>query len=151
MGEIRILKYETNGRVIKQFIALCGKCYTIAYFDGEKITCKCKGIPNQISRTFTVDDYIEGLLYPTIQVSGLKRGRRAKYRYIGVKPHLRETFTFEIRKLVLNSLDSKRYMINSGVDSLPIGHYKILPGERSRHPGLLNHVQTFKHVVRKNN
>ena len=146
MGKIGILKSETDGRPIKQFIALCGKCYTIVYFDGTDITCKCKGVPNQISKTFTLDDYLNGLLYPTIQISGLNYSQRAKYRYIGVRsnlPHLRETFTFEIEKLVLNSLDSKRFIIYNGLDSLPLGHYKTLPGERKRHPGLLNHVQTF--------
>jgi hypothetical protein len=140
MGKIGILKYETDGRVIKQFIALCGKCYTISYFDGENITCKCKGIPNKVSKTFTVSDYIEGLIYPSIKVPGLKRSQRAKYRYIGVNPHLRTTYTFEVKKMVLNSLDSKRYIINDGLDSLPLGHYKTMPGERFRHYGLTNKV-----------
>lgn len=140
MGEIGILKYETDGRVIKQFIALCGKCYTISFFDEECNTCKCKGIPTKISKTFSIDDYLDGLMYPNIKVSGIKTSQRAKYRYIGVNPHIRETYTFEVKKLVLNSLDSKRYLVNNGLDSIPLGHYKTMPGERLKHPGLINNI-----------
>ena len=140
MGEIGILKYETDGRVIKQFVALCGKCYTISFFDEGCNTCKCKGIPTKISKNFTIDDYLDGLLYPNIAVSGIKVSQRAKYRYIGVNPHLRETYTFEVKKLVLNSLDSKRYLVNNGLDSIPLGHYKTMPGERLRHRGVINNI-----------
>ena len=140
MGKIGILKYETDGRVIRQFIALCGKCYTISYFDDGVNTCKCKGIPSKISRSFSVNDYLDGLLYPNIQVSGIAVAQRAKYRYIGVNPHMRMTYTFEVKKLILNSLDSKRYLIKNGLDSIPLGHYKTMAGERLRHKGLINDI-----------
>ena len=113
MGEIGILKYETDGRAIKQFIALCGKCYTISYFDDESNTCKCKGIPNKISKRFSINDYLDGLVYPNIQVSGITVAQRAKYRYIGVNLHMRTTYTLEVKK-VMNSLDSKRYLKKMG-------------------------------------
>ena len=140
MGKIGILKYETDGRVIRQFIALCGKCYTISYFDDGANTCKCKGIPSKISKSFSANDYLDGLLYPNIQVSGITVAQRAKYRYIGVNPHMRTTYTFEVKKLVLNSLDSKRYLIKNGLDSIPLGHYKTMMGERVRHKGLVNDI-----------
>ena len=133
MSVIGILKCETEGRVVRQFLVLCGKCYTISYFDNKECTNKCKGIPNKISQNFTIHDYLDGLIYPNIEISGLKIAQRARFRYIGVNPFLRETFTFEVDKLVLNSLDTKRYLIKNGMDSIALGHYKTMPGERLRH------------------
>ena len=133
-AQIGILKYEIeDARIVKQFIALCGKCYTISYFDNDSITNKCKGVPTAISKNFTTENYIQGLIYPNIQVSGVKLSQRARYRYIGVNSNMRETYTYEVRKLVLNSMDTKRYIIDNGMDSLPLGHFKTLPGERCRY------------------
>lgn len=142
VGEIGILKCETEGRVIKQFLAVCGKCYTVIYFDNGPNTCKCKGIPSSVSKHFSVHDYLQGLLSPNIEITGVKISQKAKYRYIGVNPFLRETFTYEIKKLVLNSLDTKRFLINDGIQTIALGHYKTMPGERRRH-GLINNVEIY--------
>ena len=106
-----LLKDETAGKPIKQFVGLKPKMYSILLSDYS--IKKGKGISRRtLQKDITHEHYVKCLVDEEVQCNLMKSFR--------IFNHQMNSTT--INKLSLNPLDDKRYYINS-IDSLPYGHY----------------------------
>ena len=106
------MKDELGGKIMKEFIGLRPKMYSYQVEESEPK--KCEGIKKcVVKKTISFEDYkqclFEGRVIHRSQM--MFRSRKLK--------------TLEVNKLALSREDNKRISIN-GIDSLAMGHYKVL-------------------------
>ena len=101
------MKGQYSGNVIKEFIGLRSKMYSILdTTDNEKNTHKGH------------NSYIKhGEFFDTLYD---KKVLRHKMRGIKSKNH--SLITYESNKTSTSCLDDKRYILNDGINTLPYGH-----------------------------
>ena len=110
-----MMKDETAGKIIKEFVGLRSKLYSFVMDDGEE-TKKCKGIKKQV-----VESSIRHEHYKTCLTTGKELLRKQNI----LRSYNHEVYTEEINKIALSALDDKRYILSDGVHTLAWGHYKI--------------------------
>lgn len=105
---------ESDGSIISEFVGVCPKTYS---WVGESMGKNAlKGVPKFIQkRDFKHSTYISVLEDQTKLFS--------KFLNIRSKDH--NIGTFEMTKLSLHAFDSKRYIVENGIDTLSYGHFKI--------------------------
>ena len=116
---IGLMKDELGGKIMKEFISLRPKMYSYRVEESEPK--KCKGIKKcVVKKTITSEDYkrclFEGRVIHRSQM--MFRSKKHKIK------------TLEVNKLALSREDDKRISIN-GIDSLAMGHYKVLGCEEN--------------------
>ena len=110
-----LFKDECKSAAIKEFVGICPKMYSFITSEGKN-TKKAKGVKRAVvSKTLHHDMYKDALLnrkiYRSTQVT-----LRSKKHKIGV---YRQT------KTSLCPLDTKRYILEDGIETLSYGHCKI--------------------------
>ena len=111
---IGLMKDESGGKMMKEFISLRPKMYSYRVEESEPK--KCKGIKKcVVMKTISFEDYKRCLLEGRVIHRSQMMFRLRKHK---VK-------TLEVNKLALSREDDKRISIN-GIDSLAMGHYKVL-------------------------
>ena len=110
-----MMKDETAGKIIKEFVGLRSKLYSFVMDDGGE-TKKCKGIKKQV-----VERSIRHEHYKTC----LKTGKELLRKQNILRSYNHEVYTEEVNKVALSALDDKRYILSDGMDTLALGHYKI--------------------------
>ena len=84
-------------------------------FDGEK-SKKCKRVKKSvIKKSVAHEDYKKCLF------TGKEQLRKVNV----VRSHKHEVYTEEVNKMALSSDDDKRHILEDGVHTLALGHYKI--------------------------
>ena len=86
-------------------------------FEGKE-SKKCKGVKKSVvKRSIAHEDYKESLF------TGKEQLRRMNV----IRSHRHEMiYTEEVNKIALSSSDDKRHILDDGVHTLALGHYKIL-------------------------
>ena len=131
--KIGLLKFETEGLDIQETNALGPKCYNVSFFpgqidkDGKPVLDinKAKGVPTYVSKQFTRKDYRESNVHTTDIFKNVNISLSSDIMYFSVEADMRRTYTKKVKKRVLNPFDSKRYLICGGLDSLPLGSFRI--------------------------
>ena len=111
-----MMKDEVAGKIIKEFVGLRSKLYSFVMDDGGE-TKKCKGIKKQV-----VESSIRHEHYKTCLTTGKELLRKQNI----LRSYDREVYTEEVNKVALSALDDKRHILSDGMDTLALGHYKIV-------------------------
>ena len=111
-----MMKDEVAGKIIKEFVGLRSKLYSFVMDDGGE-TKKCKGIKKQV-----VESSIRHEHYKTCLTTGKELLRKQNI----LRSYDHEVYTEEVNKVALSALDDKRHILSDGMDTLALGHYKIL-------------------------
>ena len=112
-----LMKDESAGRQIKEFVGLKAKCYTIK-MDEEKgggNIKKCKGVKKSTVKKMQHEDWVRCLESGKIQMRGM----------ICIRSSLHNLWTVAVNKIALSSNDDKRFVRANGIDTLAWGHEKI--------------------------
>ena len=111
-----MFKDEVNGNVIDEFVGLRAKLYSYKMFEGEE-SKKCKGVKKSVvKKSITHEDY------KTCLLTGKEQLRKQNI----IRSYKHEVYTEEVNKVALSANDDKRYILEDGINTLALGHYKIL-------------------------
>jgi len=109
------MKDEACGMIITEFVGLRPKLYS--YKLGGEDHKKCKGVKKAVvQKSITHEDYVKCLL----DKKPLLRSMRI------IRSKLHEMHTVEINKVALDCSDDKRKILEDGVNTLALGHYKLI-------------------------
>ena len=109
------MKIEYPNNVIREFIGLKSKMYSIKFNDNDEEK-KAKGIKKYVIKKDLKHDY-----YNEILTSG--KNMYSKMMMIrSMKHHL---YTLEQNKISLSAYDDKRWINDDGISSYAYGHYRI--------------------------
>ena len=109
-------KDEVNGDIIDEFVGLRAKLYSYKMFEGKE-SKKCKGIKKSVvKKSITHEDY------KTCLLTGNEQLRKQNI----IRSYKHEVYTEEVNKVALSASDDKRYILEDGINTLALGHYKIL-------------------------
>ena len=111
-----MFKDEVNGNVIDEFLGLRAKLYSYKMFEGEE-SKKCKGVKKSVvKKSITHEDYKKCLT-----------NRKPQLRKMNViRSYKHNVFTEEVNKVALSANDDKRYILEDGINTLALEHYRIL-------------------------
>ena len=111
-----MFKDEVNGNGIDEFVGLRAKLYSYKMFEGEE-SKKCKGVKKSVvKKSITHEDYKKCLT-----------DRKPQLRKMNViRSYKHNVFTEEVNKAALSADDDKRYILEDGINTLALGHYRIL-------------------------
>ena len=111
-----MFKDEVNGDIIDEFVGLRAKLYSYKMFEGEE-SKKCKGVKKSVvKKSITHEDY------KTCLTTGKEQLRKQNI----IRSYKHEVYTEEVNKIALSVSDDKRYILEDGIDTFALGHYKIL-------------------------
>ena len=111
-----MFKDEANGDIIDEFVGLRAKLYSYKMFEGEE-SKKCKGVKKSVvKKSITHEDY------KTCLTTGKEQLRKQNI----IRSYKHEVYTEEVNKVALSANDDKRYILEDGINTLALGHYKIL-------------------------
>ena len=111
-----MFKDEVNGDIIDEFVGLRAKLYSYKMFEGKE-SKKCKGVKKSVvKKSMTHEDYKKCLL------TGKEQLRKQNI----IRSYKHEVYTEEVNKVALSASDDKRYILEDGINTLALGHYKIL-------------------------
>ena len=111
-----MFKDEANGDIIDEFVGLRAKLYSYKMFEGEE-SKKCKGVKKSVvKKSITHEDY------KTCLTTGKEQLRKQNI----IRSYKHEVYTEEVNKIALSANDDKRYILEDGINTLALGHYKIL-------------------------
>lgn len=108
------MKDEQAGRIIKQFVGLRPKMYSILEANNKEIK-KAKGINKCSTAKMRHKSYVEALLNEQSSTVSMTQIRSLNH----------DLYTMEVTKTALSPYDDKRYVLDDGVSTLAYGHYKI--------------------------
>ena len=111
-----MFKDEVNGNVIVEFVGLRAKLYSYKMFEGEE-SKKCKGVKKSVvKKSITHEDYKKCLT-----------NRKSQLRKMNViRSYKHNVFTEEVNKVALSADDDKRHILEDGINTLALEHYRIL-------------------------
>ena len=111
-----MFKDEVNGNVIDEFVGLRAKLYSYKMFEGEE-SKKCKGVKKSVvKKSITHEDYKKCLT-----------DRKPQLRKMNViRSYKHNVFTEEVNKVALSANDDKRHILEDDINTLALGHYRIL-------------------------
>ena len=110
-----VFKDEAAGEVIDEFVGLRAKLYSYKILEGEE-SKKCKGVKKSVVKnSITHEDYKKCLL------TGKEQLRKMNV----IRSHMHEVYTEEVNKIALCPSDDKRHILEDGVHTLTLGHYRI--------------------------
>ena len=111
-----MFKDEVNGDIIDEFVGLRAKLYSYKMFEGEE-SKKCKGVKKSVvKKSITHEDYKTCLL----------TGKEQLTKQNIIRSYKHEVYTKEVNKVALSASDDKRYILEDGINTLALGHYRIL-------------------------
>ena len=112
---IGMMKDEAGGKIITEFVGLRSKLYAYK-MDCGKEEKKCKGVKKGVvKKEITLEDYKNCLFTKEDQERTMNAIRSRKHNI----------HTESITKIALSANDDKRIILEDGINTLAIGHYKI--------------------------
>lgn len=113
--KLGFLKCETEGKLIKEFVGLKAKLYSLKYLDGTTIK-KAKGLQKVVLKNHIKhENYLE-VLENDIIISA--ENRRIQSRFFNLH-------TVKSVKITHTSFDDKRFICQNKIDTKPHGFYDI--------------------------
>ena len=110
-----MFKDEAAGEIIDEFVGLKAKLYSYKMLEGEE-SKKCKGVKKSvIKKTITHEDYNKCLF------TGKEQLRKMNI----IRSHRHEVHTEEVNKVALDRTDDKRQILEDGIHTLALEHYRI--------------------------
>lgn len=110
-----IMKDETNGVCITEFVGLRSKMYSIKV-NNNKVIKRAKGVKNNIlNKKITFEKYFECI----------KNHCSYYNKQCTIKSLLHNVYSVEQTKRMLDPFDDKRYVLENNIDTLAWGHYLI--------------------------
>jgi hypothetical protein len=110
-------KDEVAGDIITSFVALKPKMYSLQ-IQGKKDEMRAKGIKKS---------FVQRNLRHELYLKCLNEKSRTKAAFNLIRSRKHQLHTIRVNKTALCAFDSKRYILEDGVQTLPHGHYKITP------------------------
>ena len=111
-----MFKDEANGNIIDEFVGLRAKLYSYKMFEGKE-SKKCKGVKKSVvKKNITHEDY------KTCLTTGNEQLRKQNI----IRSYKHEVYNEEVNKIALSANDDKRYILEDGINTLALGHYRIL-------------------------
>ena len=111
---VGMFKDEAGGQVIDEFVGLRAKLYTYRMFEGEE-SKKCKGVKKSVVKnSISHEDYKKCLFVGKEQLPKMNI----------IRSHKHEVYT-EVNKIALSPDDDKRHILEDGVHTLALKHYRI--------------------------
>ena len=111
---IGFFKDECGGKYITEFVGLKAKSYSYETSDG-KVEKKCKGVKKYVVKKYiTHEDYKECLFTKISQLRTMNTIRSRRH----------DVGSERINKTALSADDNKRIVLEDGIHTLAIGHYK---------------------------
>ena len=107
-------KDEAGGKIIREFVGLRPKCYSIQIEEAKSIK-KAKGTKKNVTKSLTHQDFKDVLFgkdFPPLE-------------NVSLRSHFHEIFTETIRKVALSAEDDKRVVQKDGVATLALGHWRL--------------------------
>lgn len=120
-AKLGFFKDELCGKyVCQEFIGLRSKCYALNLIDKERNEKKekktCKGIGRAaIANRLKFEQYKDCLL----------RNKTFRHQFHGIRSHNHNIKTVVIKKKALSFTDTKRWIFNCGIHSVPYGSFMI--------------------------
>ena len=112
---IGIFRDEAGGKVIDEFVGLRAKLYSYKMFEGEE-SKKCKGVKKSVVKKSIAHEDYKNCLF-----TGKEQLRKMNV----IRSHMHEVYTEEVYKIALCPSDDKRHILEDGVHTLALGHYRI--------------------------
>ena len=112
---IGMFEDEAGGKVINEFVGLRAKLYSYKMLVGEE-SKKCKGIKKSMVKKSIAHEDCKKCLF-----TGKEQLRKMNV----IRSHMHEIYTEEVNKVALCPSDDKRYILENGVHTLALGHYRI--------------------------
>ena len=110
-----MFKDEAGGKVIDELVVLRAKLYSYKMFEGEE-NKKCKGVKKSVvKKSITHEDYKNCLF------TGKEQLRRMNV----IRSHRHEVYIEEVNKIALCPSDDKKHILEDGMHTLALGHYRI--------------------------
>ena len=111
-----MFKDEVGGEIIDEFVGLRAKLYSFKIFKGEE-SKKCKGVKKLVvKKNITHENYKNCLFTRKEQLQKMNI----------IRSYAHEMFTEEVNKVALSPIDDKRHILEDGINTYALGHYKIL-------------------------
>ena len=110
-----MFKDEVGGKVIGEFVGLRAKLYSCKMFEGEESE-KCKGVKKSVVKNSIAHEDCKKCLF-----TGKEQLRKMNI----IRSHKHEVYTEEVNKVALCPSDDKRHILEDGVHTLALGHYRI--------------------------
>lgn len=107
-----LMKDESNGKIMTEFIGLRAKLYTFRVLGDKKDKMRAKGVKSSALKTITFEDY-KNCLENHCDIM------RTQY-LIRSKKHV--VHTIKQRKIALNWQDNKRILLSNSFDTVPWGY-----------------------------
>ncbi|KAK3088565.1 hypothetical protein FSP39_020689 [Pinctada imbricata] len=109
------MKDENGGKVVQEFIGLKPKMYSLMCHGGdEKRTAK--GI-----RKYVIDKYLKHEAYKT----SLSNHCSLRHSMNMIRSYGHQLYSITVTKTSLSPYDDKRYVLDSGIETLAHGHYRV--------------------------
>ena len=108
-------KDEMNSIPIKQFCGLHAKCYSILSTEGKQKLATA-GIRSAVHDELTHEKFVQVLANNAVSNVAQKTIRSVNH----------QLYTIETQRTGLSAMDTKRYVLDDYVRTLPYGHYKTL-------------------------
>ncbi|XP_054712885.1 uncharacterized protein LOC129222404 [Uloborus diversus] len=108
------MKDENNGKIMTEFVGLRAKMYALKVED--KVIKKSKGVKKIVVKNrISFEDYKDCLF-----------NKVKKYRAMNlIRSHKHEIYSVQVNKIALSPDDDKRHILEDGINTLALGHYKI--------------------------
>ena len=111
-----MFKDEVGGKIIDEFVGLRAKLYSYKMLAGEE-SKKCKGVKKSVvKKSITHGNYKKCLF------TGKEQLRKMNV----IRSYRHEVYTEEVNTIALCPSDDKRHILEDGVHTLALGHYRIL-------------------------
>ena len=93
------MKDEFKGKIVREFIGLRSKMYSLIYVDNEE---KAKGVNKNVVKNIRHKEYVDVLFNIKMIRDKMKR----------IQSKLHKIGTYEVSKISLSCFDDKRYILN---------------------------------------
>ena len=110
-----MFKDEAGEKVIDEFVGLRAKLYSYIMFQGEE-SKKCKGVKKLVVKKSIAHEDYKNCLF-----TGKEQLRKMNV----ITSYKNVVYTEEINKIALSPDDDKRHILEDGMHTLALGHYKI--------------------------
>lgn len=121
INEIGTMKCEEGDKIQKEFIGLRSKMYSIKFECGDEEK-KCKGVNKKTMEEIRFDNYKE-ILFNTIDKTNNNNLSLSK-DIDNIRSNQQIIHSITSKKVALSADDTKRFVLNDGINTLPYGHYK---------------------------
>ena len=112
---IGLMKHECAGKSIAKFVRLRAKLYSVKMDEGKE-NKKCKGVAkNVVKKEISFEDYVQCLFSRESQIRKVNLIRSRKHAI----------FSKRIVKVSLSAEDDKRNILEDGIRTLALGHWRM--------------------------